>query len=161
MNNPFIFIDTVAFPQPHERPTLYFQTHKSALPGAAKFACASSMTNTQSFESGGVKSWVPEFGKLPVSSVEPLFGLNHQHFAVLLALVILLMSTVKVVLFPFGMYAMMVWPSLVRALVVSIEPKPYPAVTTVWLMSGASSQCSRERKSFPNQDCPTDPDEPN
>jgi hypothetical protein len=34
--------------------------HKSALPGAGKFAPASSMTNTQSLGSGGLKFLVPE-----------------------------------------------------------------------------------------------------
>ena len=61
---------------------------------------------------------------MPIKMAEPLLGLNHQHFALLAALVILLMFTVKVVPFPFGMYAIMVWPSLVRAVVVNFEPQP-------------------------------------
>ena len=56
---------------------------------------------------------------------------------------------------------MMVCPSLVLAVVVKVEPEPYPAVTTVCLMSGTSRQCSRERKSLPNHDCPIEPAEPN
>lgn len=135
--------------------------YKSALPGAARSALASSITNTQSAESGGLKSRVPKFGAVPIRVVEPLLGLNHQHLAFLVALVILLMSTVKVVRFPFGRYAMMVWPSLVLAVVVKIEVEPYPAVATVCLMSGTNSQCFRERKSLPNHDCPAEPAEPN
>lgn len=77
--------------------------HKSALPGAARLAFASSMTNTQSFASGGVKSWDPEFGKFPIMVVEPVLGSNHQQSALLPALAILLMFTVRVVRFPFGM----------------------------------------------------------
>ena len=65
-------------------------------------ALASSRTRTQSLESGGVKVRVPVLAKLPISVVDPFLGLNHQHFALLLALVILLMFSVRVAAFPTG-----------------------------------------------------------
>jgi hypothetical protein len=34
------------------------------------------------------------------------------------------MSTLKVVPFPFGIYAIIVWPSLVLEVVVSVDPDP-------------------------------------
>jgi len=74
-----------------------------AICGAAKFALASSMTKTQSFASGGVKFWGPEVAKVPISVDEPLLGLNHQPFAVFMALVILVMSMVMVAALPLGM----------------------------------------------------------
>ena len=92
--------------------------HGVAVPGAPKFTLASSITRTQSFESGGLKVRVPELAKLPINVVAPLLGLNHQHFAVPPALRILLISMVIVLALPLGMYAMMVWPSLVLAAVV-------------------------------------------
>ena len=65
-------------------------------------ALASSTTRTQSLESGGVKFRVPVLAKLPISVADPFLGLNHQHFAVLPALVILLMFSVRVAAFPTG-----------------------------------------------------------
>ena len=61
------------------------------------------MTSTQSFESGGVKFCVPDVAYVPIIVVAPVLGLNHQQFAVLLALLIWLMFTVRVVALPFGM----------------------------------------------------------
>ena len=66
-------------------------------------AFASSITRTQSFASGGVKFWLPEFAKVPINVVAPVLGLSHQQFAVFVALVISLMLTVIVAAFPFGM----------------------------------------------------------
>ena len=69
--------------------------------GAESVALESSITKTQSFESGGVNTCIPEFAKVPIAVVEPSLGLNHQDFAVLLALVILLIFTVNAL--PLGM----------------------------------------------------------
>ena len=48
------------------------------VPGAGKPALASSRTNTQSLESGGVKFCVPLFGNVPMLVVAAVVGLNHQ-----------------------------------------------------------------------------------
>src|SRR5215469_4145666 len=119
------------------------------LPGAGRFALASSRTKTQSLESDGVKSCVPLFENIPRLIVAPVCGLNHQPWTVLVALVIFARSTVIVVALPFGMYAMIVCPSDERAVVVTESPDPYPAVTTAWLVSGTINQCSRLRNNFP------------
>ena len=64
-------------------------------------ADASSITKTQSCESGGVEYWVPELAKFPIGVVWPSLRLNHQQFAVLLALEILLIFTAMVDAFRF------------------------------------------------------------
>lgn len=51
------------------------------LPGAGRFAAVSSRTNTQSFESGGVKFLLPKVAKVPIKVVAPEEGLNHQQVA--------------------------------------------------------------------------------
>jgi hypothetical protein len=66
-------------------------------------ALASSITKTQSFEPGGVKLLLPEVANFPISVVAPVLGLNHQEFAALLELLIILMLRVTVVAFPLGM----------------------------------------------------------
>jgi len=81
-------------------PTYCPGSDRSALPGAGRFAPASAITRTQSFASGGVKFWVPDVAKVPISVVAPLLGLNHQRRALLLALVIMAMLLVIVVAFP-------------------------------------------------------------
>ena len=91
-------------------------------------ALASSITKTQSFASGGVKLRLPEVANFPISVVAPVLGLNHQEFAALLELLIMLILIVMVLAFPVGTYAMMVCPSEVRAATESVLPEPYPAV---------------------------------
>jgi len=52
------------------------------------------MTSAQSFESGGVKLRIPELAKTLIKVEAPEDGSNHQHFALLFELVILLMTTI-------------------------------------------------------------------
>ena len=72
------------------------------LPGAGRFAAASSMTNTESFESGGVKFLLPKVAKVPIKVVAPEEGLNHQQVARLMPLEIFDMFNVSVARLPFG-----------------------------------------------------------
>src|SRR5712671_2912164 len=72
-------------------------SHRSLLPGAARFAAALSMTRIQSFALGGVKSRVPRAAKVPISVVDPSRGLNHQPLACPPGSIIFLISTVMLV----------------------------------------------------------------
>lgn len=71
-----------------------------------------------------MKLWFPEFAKLPIGVVDPLLGSNHQHFALWMGLEILLISMLIVVAFPLGTYAIIVWPSEVRAATDRLFPEP-------------------------------------
>ena len=96
----------------------------ATLPGAGRLAPASSITSTQSFELGGVKLRIPELGSVLIKLAVPLDGLNHQHFAVLLEPVILLISTKMLAPARLGIYVIMVWPSPVREVTVADSPEP-------------------------------------
>ena len=137
-------------PLPRVRSTIW-GVDSQGLPGAAKFAAASSMTNTQSPESGAVKSLFPAVANVPAKVAAPDEGLNHQHVACRMPLVILDMSTVKVARFPLGTYAIIVCPSQVREVTVRFLPEPKPAITAVWPTSATNLQCSRLRKSWPKR----------
>jgi hypothetical protein len=73
---------------------------RSALPGAGRFADASSRTNTQSFPSGAVKLCEPLFGNVPMNVAAAVCGLYHQAFAEDDADVIADMLIVFAVVFP-------------------------------------------------------------
>src|SRR4029077_6405927 len=70
------------------------------LPGAGRFADASSMTSTQSLPAGAVKFFVPLFGNVPMSVATPVCGSYHHAFAVEDADVVFAMFIVLAVLFP-------------------------------------------------------------
>jgi hypothetical protein len=99
-----------------------------ALPGAGRFARASSITSTQSLPSGAVKLCDPLFGNVPVSIAVPVCGLYHQAIAVEDADVISAMLIVFAVALPSETYAIMVCPSELRAATDNVEPEPNPAV---------------------------------
>jgi hypothetical protein len=132
---------------------------RSALPGAGRFAEASSMTSTQSLPSGAVKLCEPLFGNGPMSVDAAVCGLYHQALAEDDSDVIADMLIVFAVAFPSDRYAMIVCPSLDRAATDSVEPERNPPVSTVCDASGAMSQCSRERISRPRYCCATEPGE--
>jgi len=70
------------------------------VPGAGRFAEASSMTSTQSFESGAVKLCDPLFGNVPINVAAEVCGSYHQAFAVEDAEVIFAMLIVLAVALP-------------------------------------------------------------
>ena len=87
-------------------------------------------------------------------------GLYHQAFAEDDADVMADMLIVFAVALPSDRYTMIVCPSLDRAATDSVEPEPNPPVNTVCAVSGAISQCSRERISRPIYSSPREPGEP-
>jgi hypothetical protein len=72
-----------------------------ALPGAGRFAEASSITSTQSLPSGAVKLCDPLFGNVPMSVAAPVCGLYHHAWVVDDAEVIADMLIVLAVALPF------------------------------------------------------------
>jgi hypothetical protein len=70
------------------------------VPGAGRFAEASSTTSTQSFESGAVKLCDPLFGNVPINVAAEVCGSYHHALAVELEDVIFAMFIVLAVPFP-------------------------------------------------------------